>query len=348
MQIAAPATHHIKCVVWDLDNTIWQGTLPENNHVSLRAGVRETIQALDKRGILHSIASKNDPGIALKKLEEHKLNEYFIYPQISWGPKSESIKTIAKRLNINTGAIAFVDDQEYERAEVRFSCPEVLCIDAAEIDRLLDLPALMPAFVTEESTYRRSMYLSEIKRNEVEAAFDGPKEAFLETLGMRLTIYPATLDDLQRAEELTVRTHQLNTTGYTYSYDELNFFRQSENHMLLVAVLEDRFGTYGTIGVALIETLSTLWTIKLLLMSCRVMSRGVGGVFINHIRNLARAKRVTLRAEFMQTELNRIMYMTYKFAHFSEIKKDGRAILFENDLSKVTDVPKYLKISPAV
>jgi FkbH-like protein len=319
----------------------------ENDHVSLRAGVRDIIQALDKRGILHSIASKNDPEIALKKLEEHKLNEYFIYPQISWGPKSDSIKAIVKLLNIKTGAIAFVDDQVYERDEVRFSCPEVLCIDAAEIDRLLDLPALMPAFVTEESTHRRSMYLSDIKRNEVETAFDGPREEFLETLGMRLSIYPATLGDLRRAEELTVRTHQLNTTGYTYSYEELNLFRQSENHMLLVAGLEDRFGTYGTIGVALIETLRTLWTIKLLLMSCRVMSRGVGSVFINHIRNLARAKRVTLRAEFMQTEFNRIMYMTYKFAHFSEIKKNDRVILFENDLSKVIAVPQYLQIATA-
>jgi FkbH-like protein len=334
-------------VVWDLDNTIWQGTLLENDHVGLRVGVTEIIQALDNRGILHSIASKNDLGIVLKKLEEYKLDEYFLYPQISWGPKSDSIKAIAKLLNINTNAIAFIDDQVYEREEVHFSLPEVLCLDAAETDHLLELSALIPAFITDESKQRRSMYLSDIKRNEVEAAFDGPKQEFLETLGMKLSIYPATLDDLQRAEELTVRTHQLNTTGYTYSYDELNFFRQSENHMLLVATLDDRFGTYGKIGLALVETFRTLWTIKLLLMSCRVMSRGVGSVFINHIRKLARANRVTLRAEFVLTEVNRMMYMTYKFMHFSEIKKDDRVILFENDLSKVIEVPKYLKISPA-
>ena len=93
------------------------------------------------------------------------------------------------------------------------------------------------------------MYLSDIKRNEVEAAFDGPNEEFLETLGMelRFTRRPWMI---ARAEELTVRTHQLNTTGYTYSYDELNFFRQSECHTLLVANLDDRFGTYGKIGLA--------------------------------------------------------------------------------------------------
>jgi FkbH-like protein len=342
--MATPTPQRIKCVVWDLDNTIWNGTLLENGHLRLRQGVTEIIQTLDSRGILHSVASKNDPALALKKIEEYHLKEYFLHPQISWGPKSDSIKAIAKLLNINTNAIAFIDDQIYEREEVRFSLPEVLCIDAAEIDHILKLPALIPALITDESRLRRSMYLSDIKRNEVEAAFDGPNEEFLETLGMELSIYPATLDDLQRAEELTVRTHQLNTTGYTYSYDELNFFRQSESHTLLVANLEDRFGTYGKIGLSLVETSRSLWTIKLLLMSCRVMSRGVGSVFINHICNLARAKGVTLRAEFMQTEVNRMMYMTYKFTNFREVKKEGDLVLFENDLSHVIENPKYLKI----
>jgi FkbH-like protein len=342
-----PAFDRIKCVVWDLDNTIWHGTLLENEKVRLRAGVAEIIQALDNRGILHSIASKNDARIALEKLEEYKLNEYFLYPQISWGPKSDSIKAIAKLLNINTNAIAFIDDQVYEREEVHFALPEVLCINVAEIDHLLEMSALIPTFITNESKQRRSMYLSDIKRNEVEAGFHGPKQEFLETLGMKLSIYPATLDDLQRAEELTVRTHQLNTTGYTYSYDELNFFRQSENHMLLVATLDDRFGTYGKIGLALIETSRSLWTIKLLLMSCRVMSRGVGSVFINHIRNLARTNEVNLHAEFMETKVNRMMYMTYKFAYFTEVKRNDKVVLFENDLSKVIEDPRYLTISYA-
>jgi FkbH-like protein len=343
--MSTPALNRIKCVVWDLDNTIWHGTLLENDQVSLRIGVTEVIQALDNRGILHSVASKNDAGIALQKLTEYNLNEYFLYPQISWGPKSDSIKAVAKLLNINTNAIAFIDDQVYEREEVHFSLPEVLCIDAAEIDHLLELSALIPAFITNESKQRRSMYLSDIRRNEVEAGFHGPKQEFLETLGMTLSIYPATLDDLQRAEELTVRTHQLNTTGYTYSYDELNFFRQSENHMLLVATLDDRFGAYGKIGLALVEISKSVWTIKLLLMSCRVMSRGVGSVLINHIRNLACANGVTLRAEFMETEVNRMMYMTYKFAHFTEVKRNDKVVLFENDLSKVIEDPRYLTIS---
>jgi FkbH-like protein len=335
----------IKCVVWDLDNTIWQGTLLENDKLILRPGVTDILQNLDSRGILHSIASRNDPAIAMAKLEEFKLAEYFLHPQIGWGSKSDSIRRIANLLNISTNSMAFIDDQIFEREEVRFYLQDVLCIDAAHLDQMVQLSEMMPVFITDESSQRRSMYLSDIERSKFEAAFDGPKEEFLPTLGMELHICRATLDDLQRAEELTVRTHQLNTTGYTYSYDELNFFRQSPDHTLLIANLEDRFGTYGKIGLALIEMTDSLWTIKLLLMSCRVMSRGVGSVFINFIRQLARDKGVRLRAEFLQTDVNRMMYMTYKFTHFSEIKNEGNFVLFENDLSECITTAGYLKVS---
>ena len=98
-----------------------------------------------------------------------------------------------------------------------------------------------PRFITEDSKVRRLMYLSDIERNKQETEFVGPTEEFLASLGMELTISEAQEDDLQRAEELTVRTHQLNTTGYTYSYDELNFFRCSKEHLLLVASLIDRY-----------------------------------------------------------------------------------------------------------
>jgi FkbH-like protein len=342
--MTTPSPQRIKCVVWDLDNTIWQGTLLENDKVILRPGIIDILQTLDNRGILHSIASRNDYAIGMAKLEEFRLAEYFLHPQIGWGSKSDSVKNIANLLNISTKSMAFIDDQIYEREEVRFSLQDVLCIDAAHLDQLVHLPEMMPVFITDESRQRRSMYLNDIERSKVEAAFDGPKEEFLSTLGMELQICRASLDDLQRAEELTVRTHQLNTTGYTYSYDELNFFRQSPDHTLLIANLEDRFGTYGKIGLALIETTESLWTIKLLLMSCRVMSRGVGSVFINFIRHLARDEGVRLHAEFLQTDANRMMYMTYKFTHFSEIKSEGNFILFENDLSKRITTAGYLKI----
>ena len=93
-----------------------------------------------------------------------------------------------------------------------------------------------------------------------------------------------------RAEELTVRTHQLNTTGYTYSYEELDELRHSPDHLLLIAGLDDVFGSYGKIGLSVVELGPQSWTIKLLLMSCRVISRGVGTVMLTHIMKLAKRR----------------------------------------------------------
>src|SRR5262249_47358752 len=161
---------------------------------------------------------------------------------------------------------------------------------------------------------------------------------------LNLTIAPAGLEDLSRAEELTLRTNQLNTTGYTYSYEELNEFRQSDRHRLLIASLTDKYGDYGKIGLALIECAEREWTIKLLLMSCRVMSRGVGTILINHIMKLAKEAKVRLRAEFAPNGRNRMMYVSYKFANFREIERRGGLIIFENDLSRIQDFPDYVKV----
>jgi FkbH-like protein len=334
----------IKCVIWDLDNTLWSGVLMEDREVVLSEEVVGIVQALDSRGILQSVASKNDYELALAQLRTFGLDDYFLYPQISWNSKVESIKTTAASLNIGLEAIAFIDDQPFERDEVKFSLPEVLCFDAADLGDLLDRPELMPRFITEDSKRRRLMYLSDIKRNQAEGDFVGPAEAFLATLQMVFTIAAATENDLQRAEELTVRTHQLNTTGYTYSYAELDYFRQSPNHRLLIAGLDDAYGTYGQIGLALVECQPSTWTIKLLLMSCRVMSRGVGTLLLNHIMQLAKDANVSLLAEFVSNNRNRTMYVTYKFAGFKEIEKKDALVILQSDLAHIQPLPDYVKV----
>jgi FkbH-like protein len=334
----------IKCVVWDLDNTLWDGVLLEDQEVFLREPVVEIIKALDSRGILHSIASKNDQAKAMEKLRDFGLQEFFLYPQINWNSKVSSITKIAAAINIGPEAMAFIDDQQFERDEINFSLPQVLCIDGRSLDHLLELPQMNPRFVTEDSRMRRLMYLNEIERARVEDEFVGAQEEFLASLKMHMTIAAAQEGDLQRAEELTVRTNQLNTTGYRYSYDELNYFRQSEHHRLLIAGLRDKYGSYGKIGLALIEHEPEFWTIKLLLMSCRVMSRGVGTVLLNHIMRRAREAKVILRADFVPTPRNRMMYMTYKFAAFKEVERNGECIVMETDLSQIQSFPAYMKI----
>jgi FkbH-like protein len=337
----------IKCVVWDLDDTIWDGILLEDREVKLRPHVVHLLKTLDERGILHSIASRNDHDLAMAKLKEFGIDEYFLYPQIHWNSKSSSIAQIAQDINIGLDAVAFVDDQPFEREEVAFTHDKVLCLDSALLDDLLDRPEFSPRFITEDSRLRRRMYMADIQRNRVEAEYVGPKEEFLATLGMVFTIAPCREEDLKRAEELTVRTNQLNATGYTYSYEELDELRRSPRHELLIASLEDRHGTYGKIGLTLIEKGEAVWTLKLLLMSCRVMSKGVGTLLLHHVLRRAKEAGVKLRAEFISNDRNRQMLITYKFAGFKEVERHGELLIFENDYSVIQDPPGYVDLRVA-
>ena len=313
-------------MVWDLDHTLWDGTLLEGDDVRLRPGVRELLETLDSRGILQSVASKNDYDAAMEKLKELGVAGYFLYPQIHWSSKAGSVEKIAKSINIGLDTVAFIDDQAFERDEVKHSHAEVLTLDASEVGEVSERQEFEPRFITDESSLRRAMYQADIERNVAEEGFEGPQEDFLADLDMKFVLGPAKEEDLKRAEELTVRTNQLNTTGYTYSYDELAKIRQSDDHLLYVAGLDDRYGTYGKIGLALVEKGKDFWTVKLLLMSCRVMSRGVGTIMLNHILQLAKDAGVKVRAEFLSNNRNRMMLVTYKFGGFREIDRKGDLI----------------------
>src|SRR5690554_3135807 len=125
------AVRKIKCVIWDLDHTIWEGILMEDSTVRLHDHIVEVIETLDQRGILQSIASRNEHDVAMEKLKQLGIDHYFIYPQINWNNKSASIQSIVESINIGMDTIAFIDDQPYEREEVNFHHPDVLCIDAS-------------------------------------------------------------------------------------------------------------------------------------------------------------------------------------------------------------------------
>lgn len=335
----------IKCIVWDLDNTLWDGVLTESEQVCLRPGIIEVIKTLDSRGILHSIASKNNYDDAIRKVKELGLEEYFLYPEINWSAKSLSLGKIQKNLNIGMDTILFIDDQPFEREEVQSVHPDVLCMDAVEYEQMLAHPQLNPKYITEDSKRRRLMYLEDLVRKQEEDTFEGPKEEFLASLEMRFVISRAREEDLQRAEELTVRTNQLNATGRTFSYEELNAFRQSPNHQLLVCELTDKYGSYGKIGLALVEMRDDIWHLQLLLMSCRVMSRGVGTVLMSYILTEAKRAKVRFLADFVPTDRNRMMYITYKFANFKEIEthEDG-SVVMENDLTTIQPFPPYIEV----
>lgn len=335
----------VKCVVWDLDNTMWEGILMEDASVRLKPRVREVLEILDRRGILHSIASRNDRDMAMAKLHEFGIAEYFLYPEIRWDAKSVSLGNIKKNLDIGYDTILFLDDQPFDRDEVASVHSEVWCLDACHYQEILEHPRLNPKYVTGDSALRRRMYLDDIVRRKEEEAFIGPKESFLRQLNMVFKISEAQAADLERVEELTYRTNQLNATGEKYTVDSLDAMRRDGRYKILVCELEDKYGSYGKIGLALVESAAETWNLKLMLFSCRVLSAGVGGILLTYLRNAARDYRVRLLADFRDTGRNRMMRVTYMVAGFAErAQRDDGFIILENDLTEVPPLPDFLDI----
>ncbi len=343
--IDTPAAAAVKCVVWDLDDTVWSGILAEGDEPVLRPGMRDLLEALDQRGILHSVASRNDHGDAMAQLRRFGIDHLFVCPQIGWGAKSAAVGRIRQQLNIGTDTLLFVDDQPFERDEVASAHPELACMDAAEYATLWRHPRTSPAQITPDAAQRRLMYQQDLRRREDEEQFDGGADAFLATLGMKLVIADASHADLARAHELTLRTNQLNATGVSYDMAQLASFITSPRHRLLICELSDRYGSYGKIGLALVEAFESHDHIRLLLMSCRTASRGVGSVLLGHLLRQAAARGRRVRADFLRTTRNRQMLVTYQFAHFRQIAEDGNgALLFEHDGSETPKDPPYIQV----
>jgi methoxymalonate biosynthesis protein len=308
----------VKCVVWDLDNTVWQGTLLEDRDVQLFAGIKNVVETLDSRGILQSVASKNDYDNAWARLEELGLAEYFVFPQIGWGPKSESVKRIADKLQFALKTLAFIDDQPSERAEVAFHLPEVRGYEAEQALTLPGLPEFSPEVVTVDARRRRQMYQASFQRDAERETYAGPDEEFLRSLDLVMEIKRADAEDLSRVEELTLRTSQMNATGVHYSAATLRSLLTDPCHEVLTVNLSDRFGPHGAVGVMLLGYRSGVWHLKLLATSCRVVSFGAGAVILNWLIDSAAMAGVHLTADFRPTDRNRMMDIAYRFAGFTD------------------------------
>jgi FkbH-like protein len=293
-----------KCVVWDLDNTLWDGILIEDGPegIRLRPDVVDVIKQLDQRGILQSIASKNNETDAMSVLQASGLDGYFLYPQISWGPKSQALTRIAQLMNIGVDSLAFVDDQPFEREEVASVLPQVAVIDSVDAGAL---PARTECQVpiTDESRQRRLMYRQEEQRERIFGAFQGDYVQFLRDCRIELELSPLSTDNVERVYELAQRTNQMNFSGARYSRAQLEELQRSPVHETYVIRCTDRFGSYGIVGFAVVERQEP--RLLDLMFSCRIQGKHVDVAFLAHVlEKFAQPERQDFFANFRKTDKN--------------------------------------------
>ncbi len=206
------------------------------------------------------------------------IDEYFLYPEIDWQPKSESIKKIQENLNIGLDSIAFIDDSNFERAEVSEILPEVLCVDAVNYANLLYYPCFEGS-ISADSKKRRLYYQAEGKRRtELETKFQSDYTLFLRNCNIKLTISQPNKENFTRINDLIQRTNQMNFSGNRYTREEVSNILENADFDKYVLSASDRFGNYGIIGFAVVEKNSGLVTD--MLFSCRVQMKRIEHAFL--------------------------------------------------------------------
>lgn len=330
-----------KLVVWDLDGTLWQGTLGEDAEVGVFDSARRSVAALDRGGILQSIASRCPRELAWPRLRAEALDRYFLAPQFGVECKAGAIAKIAATLDIDPASILFIDDSGVERAWVESRLPTVRCVDATQRG---ELATLAEAVVTPESRRRRRLYRAELERRQARAQAAHEPD-FLAGLRMHLSIRRARARDLLRAEELTLRTHQGNSTGAPYSRDELGALCASPRHDVLLVDLDDRFGRHGCIGLVLLDRSEPNWRVRLLLTSCRVLPYGVGTLLLHWLIDAARPSGHALLGDYVANERNRAMLVAYRFAGFRIRSQVGDRFELEHPLTSAPPWPTHVKLT---
>lgn len=337
-----------KCIVWDLDNTLWEGVCLEGK-VFIKNDVIKVIKELDLRGILHSISSRGDESLSLEYLEKFKIKDYFLTPKINWLQKSNNLIAISKELNISLDSITYIDDDEFELEQVSFMLPEVLTINAKEINELPAMAEFSPASITNETKNRRYYYQAEQLRKKNEENYSS-REDFLKSCCMKLKIRLMKKHDICRVVELMTRTHQLNTTGWILEQDDLlkMLKNETDSKIIYVAELIDKFGSYGIIGTAVVEINISSWKLKYLAVSCRIMGRGIERAIL--IKLICEAKKNGydyIYAEFRDTGRNRMMKTLYQIMGFHSsglLQSSNRTLAFRREIKEIPLTPNWLEI----
>lgn len=312
-----------KCIVADLDNTLWGGIIGQDgleNIVLGNSGIGEAYVQFQKlllnyyrQGIFLTICSKNTYTDAIEAIEKHPdmvlRKEYFAAMKINWLDKVHNIKDIAKELNIGTDALVFIDDNPAECELVKQQMPEIEVLNLTGdpdnyIKQLLDIIPLQTLTLTAEDLSRNVMHHQDVKRKEFETAFTNMDD-YYKSLGMKGYLCINAEAQISRIAQLTQKTNQFTTTTRRYSTEEIKNFIESGDYKIYTLRLEDKFGDNGIIAVAIVKCENEKWHLEAFLMSCRVIGRQAENLLLQSIIDDASEMGVKMiTAEFYKTKKN--------------------------------------------
>jgi FkbH-like protein len=339
------AADKVKCVVWDLDNTLWEGILAEEGPgaVRVRREAVDLVNALDQRGIIQSIVSKNDFGPAMEIISKLGLRDYFISPAINWGRKSRNLKAIADELNINIDTFAVIDDSAFERDEITREWPQVRVFAETEVGTLLERPEFdVP--INAETRARRLSYLAEGKRKEIASSYGEDYDSFLRSCAMQAHLFkPIAEAHISRCLELIQRSNQLNLSTRRYERAEFQQLLADPSILAIALACTDRFGDYGIVGFASVEVGATRAMLRDLVISCRIAKKKVEHAWFQWIANYLVGRNYDrLFAGYEPTSRNGVLLDTLREVGFLERSGEGSRCLLELDLGRPIEGAKIV------
>ena len=337
-------TQKIKCLMVDLDNTMWKGVVRDVGieNIQVRAdGERfnwAVLAALHARGIMIGFISKNDSH--LETDIRNFIKEYtwggldFVFFSLSWMDKYQVMQEAQQQLNIALDSIAFIDDNAFEREQMKTMLPDVSVYDENIFERLLYMPEFQPENITSESKKRTKYYLQENQRTAIQHLAKD-KEQFLKQCDFNINVKPMESFEISRVTELIQRTNQLNTSIKRYSQDQIVSFSKKPDCEIFVVHVSDKFGDYGLVGVCIAFKNESIYQIDTLLFSCRVMSKGVEDYTLTSLLNHAKTqnfKCVTL--QFHQGPKNNQMKTILENNYFTQSTSDEQSVTYCFDMTR--------------
>ena len=349
-----------KCIVLDLDNTLWGGIVGEDGFDGISLGptypgnsfveFQRILLSLWKRGIILAINSKNNPDDALQVIRKHPYmilkEEHFASTRINWNDKATNLKEISKELNIGLSSIVYFDDDPVNRELIRSIMPEVLTVElsndpslyAQSLTELNDFNILQ---ITEEDFNRGQMYTQQKSRIELENNISNLDD-FLQHLEIKVNIKNASNFTIPRISQLTLKTNQFNLTTKRYQEEDIKKFANSSNKIVGCAQVEDKFGDSGITSVFIINKDSSLeWSIDTFLLSCRVMGRKIEDAILSKILQKAKNEGVKkIIGNYIPTKKN---IPCEKFLAENGFKKENNT--WSYSLTNTIKTPQHIDIT---